>query len=99
MTFIIVGVRKKVQGQRGTTNENLFQQNDPSQRLPTALKPALNQQLTSGCQQGNTHSSRQWVSLHILQICSAWTCVLNIISSSPVQNVLSRYLMITNLTH
>lgn len=62
----IAGVRTKVQGQRGTTNQNPFQQNDPSQHLPPALQPALNQQLTSGCQQGNTHRSHQCVSLHTL---------------------------------
>lgn len=38
----IAGVRTKVQSQRGTTSQNLFQQNDPLQHLPTALQPALN---------------------------------------------------------
>lgn len=38
----IAGVRTKVQGQPGTTNQNLFQQNGPSQHLSTALQPALN---------------------------------------------------------
>lgn len=62
----IAGVRTKVQGQRGTTNQNLFRQNDPH-TLPTALQPAPNEQLTSGCQQGNTHRSHRCVSLHMLQ--------------------------------
>lgn len=62
----VAGVRTKVQGQRDTTHQNLFQQNDPSQHLPTALQPALHKQLTSGCRRGNTHRSHQCASLHIL---------------------------------
>lgn len=60
----IVGLRTKVQGQRDTTHQNLFQQNDPSQHLPTALQPALDGHLTPGCRQGNTHRSHQCASLH-----------------------------------
>lgn len=85
----VAGARTKGQGQRDTTHQNLFQQNDPSQHLPTALQPALHKQLTSGCRQGDTHRSHQCASLHIL----AWTRVTASFFSSPIQNVvLSRYL-------
>lgn len=60
--------RAKVQGQCDRSNENLFQQNGWSQHLPTALQPALDSQLTSGRQQGNTHCHIS-VCMHTLHVC------------------------------